>query len=413
MFNNDNNKILFNFSCSLSYRKEDISEDGYVSLYIYVYISAKGMKGQRKLFPLNLRWPADRVDRKESVLKSRGRNDEDVNDYNMIILSERGAMNEIAKRFRLQNRFLTVELLQRELHYLDATRSVVAFMRKRRTEMYRDKVISQQTYKNYLSTINRLIEYDPLLSFEGLNEVFLRKFIAYLKSKGNGHNTIWTRIRDIRAFAKAAMEEHGIYVDQLFFKYKNREAVQEATYLFREEVIALLNLLDRSALSRTEYNVLTAFLFCCFTGFRISDLYNSQYSWMTSDNFLKFTMVKNGQRRPKTTTIPLIPIARNMIKNKQGSFFELPSQQEYNRTLKDLADMAGIVKTLTSHVARHTFGHLFMTATGDLYTLKKILGHSKIATTEKYAHVDDLGNFSKALQIQNDFEGHFKFRGMG
>lgn len=395
---------VFNFSCRLTFRKSDVSKvDGYVSLYVGVHISAKNMKPQRRLFPLNLRWPAEKVDRDEGVLRARSRGDVDVNDYNMIILSERASMNEIAKRFRLQNRFLTVDLLMRELHYLDATRSVVAFMKKRRAELYKRKDIAEQTYKNYLSTINRIVEFDPLLSFEMLNEHLAREFVAFLKKQGNSHNTIWSRMRDLRSFARAAQDEHGIYIEKSFFDYRNRDATKEATYLFREEVSALMNLMDGAVLSKTEYNVLRAFLFCCFTGFRISDLYNSEYSWMTSDNFLRFTMVKNGQRKPKTITIPLIPLAKKLIQNDRGVFFDLPTTQEYNRTLKDLAGMASIVKVLTSHVARHTFGYLFMTATGDIYTLKKILGHSKISTTEKYAHVDDDDNFEKAMRIQDSF----------
>ena len=404
---------VFNFSCRLTFRKSDISKvDGYVSLYVGVHISAKNIKPQRKSFPLNLRWPADKVNRDEGVLRARSRGDEDVNDYNMIIMSERASMNEIAKRYRLQNRFLTVEALKRELHYLDSTRSVIGFIKKSRIERYRRKEISHQTYKNYQSTINRLLEYDPLISFEMMDEDFVHKFVAFLKKKGNAHNTIWGRLRDLRTFARIAQEEHSIYIPQSFYKYSNKDISKESTYLFREEVMALMSLMDKNMLTKTEYNVLRAFLFCCFTGFRISDLYNSQYSWMTSDNFLRFTMVKNGERKPKTITIPLIPMAKIMIQNDHGSFFELPTSQEYNRTLKDLANMARIGKRLTSHVARHTFGHLFMTATGDIYTLKKILGHSKLSTTEKYAHVDDSNNFSKALKIQDDFIEHFKIKNM-
>lgn len=47
---------------------------------------------------------------------------------------------------------------------------------------------------------------------------------------------------------------------------------------------------------------------------------------------------------------------------------------------------------------------------GDIYLLKKLLGHSKIATTEKYAHVDDEDNYEKTLPIQGDFEGLWKVR---
>lgn len=49
---------------------------------------------------------------------------------------------------------------------------------------------------------------------------------------------------------------------------------------------------------------------------------------------------------------------------------------------------------------------------GDIYLLKKLLDHSKIATTEKYADVDDEVNYEKALQIQGDFEGLWRVKEM-
>jgi len=82
-------------------------------------------------------------------------------------------------------------------------------------------------------------------------------------------------------------------------------------------------------------------------------------------------------------------MAKNFVQNMLGIYFDLPSEQEYNRTLKDIARVAEINKKLSSHVGRHTFGYLYMTTIGNLKGLQEILGHSKIETTERYAHLDD------------------------
>ncbi|MGJ1420000.1 tyrosine-type recombinase/integrase [Sphingobacterium spiritivorum] len=400
---------MFKYKSKLFYHKTNVGKDGMVSLYIEVYISYKGGY-DRDRFPLNLRWPPDKINLESSSLIQRERNDIDVGDYNMIILDERAKMNEIAKRFRLANRMLSIEVLARELHYLDATNSLVAFMRLRRKERYKNKEISEQTYKNQLSTINAIIEYQPITTFAEIDKQWMQKFKADLKNKGNKHNTIWTRIRDIKSNLTAAKEEHNIYVDQNAVDFTNKPVKEEAVYLLKEEVIRLINLLDKEVLTPTQYNVLKAFLFCCFTGVRISDLYKSKYNWFISENFLKFTMVKNGENKPKTLTIPLIPIAKALIDNLKGLFFDLPTSQEYNRTIKDLAKMAGIRKKLTSHTARHTFGHLFMTIVGNIFALKQLLGHSKIETTEGYAHVDDLYNFNSTVLIQEAFMHNTKLK---
>ncbi|GAA4137980.1 site-specific integrase [Sphingobacterium kyonggiense] len=380
-----------------------------------VYISYQ-KDHDRKRFPLHLKWPESKIDSNNSKLLSRSKKDPDVNDYNMIIMSERSKMNEIAKLYRLSNRILTCELLKREIFYFDPSQSVIGYFKKRRRELFKLRVISENTWKNYGSTINELENFRPTIRWEQITYNFMQEFKAWLKKKKkrNGmvlaHNTIWTRFKDLKAFLAVADQEVQVYIPKEVIEFPNTYREEESTYLNKDEVIRLIQQLDQDSLSTNQFNVLKAFLFCCFSGIRISDLYNSKYSWMISDNFMKFTMQKNSERNPKTITVPLIPIAKIFINSTGNTLFQLPSTQEYNRTLKELAGFAGIKKVLTSHVARHTFGYLIMKYVGDIYLLKKLLGHSKIATTEKYAHNDDDNNYEKTLQIQGDFEGLWKVR---
>lgn len=384
------------------------------TLYIESYISVKGKKADRKQFNIELEWPHNRIDFDKNELRQRHKNDEDVNDYNMIIRDQIGRINEIAKRFRLQNRMLTNEMIERELLYYDASRSLVAFMRLSRKERYQSKEIVKRTYMNHLSTINSIIDFKPLTEFSQIDKKWFTDYRNYLKSeiKQNGKvvkkaisdNTVWTRIKDVKAYLTIASEQHGIYVQEFGPKeVKNHYHKKEAVYLRKEEVIRLINKLDPEVLGTQDYNVLRAFLFCCFTGIRISDLYDSKYTWIISDNFMQFTMAKNKDNKPKTTTIPLMPLAKKFIPTTVGKLFELPSEQEYNRTLKVLTKLCEIAKKVTSHTARHTFGHLFMKFTGNILALNKILGHTKIETTMTYAHLDDDDNLDLALKVNEEF----------
>lgn len=407
--------VMFKFSTKIHAHKHRLKKNGTVSLNIQVNISTPGNL-DRDYFPLNLEWPLESIDFEQSLLRPRFKNDPDFNDYNLIIMTERSRLNEIAKLYRLSGRHLGTETLKRELFYFDTTKSVLGYFMKRRRELLKLKVISEQTWKNYGSTISALQEFNPRLRWDQINIKFMYEFRAWLKKrkKSNGelisHNTIWTRIKDLKAFFSIAKEEIQVYVPQDVIDFPNPYVENESTYLNKDEITRLIQQMDADVLTQTQFNVLKAFLFCCFSGIRISDLYNSKYSWMYSENFMKFTMQKNSERKPKTITIPLIPIAKVFIYGAGGSLFELPTTQEYNRSLKDLAGFAKIDKNITSHVARHTFGYLIMKYVGDIYLLKKLLGHSKIATTEKYAHVDDEDNYEKTLQIQGEFKNLFKIR---
>jgi len=382
--------------------KSRVKKNGYSSLYLQVYIAYSGNK-DRDYFKLNLEWPFDKIDFDNAMLLPRYKGDPDVNDYNMIIMTERAKFNEIAKVYRLANRSLSIKELKREMIFADSNKSVIGYFELRRKELYRRREISFQTYKNYGTTIGRMKEFQFDIRFDQVNKKWMDGFKAYLKKEGNSHNTIWTRIKDVKALLKVANDEATIYVDPAAIEYENRYIDTPITFLNREELRKLIDLQRSHTLSDQDENVLKAFLFSCFTSLRISDIYEANQGWMLSDNFLLYTMVKNRMRKPKTIKIPIAPIAKEFISSTVKQFFKLPTQQEYNRTLKDIAALAGIKKRLTSHVGRHTFGYLFMTSVGDIYALKEIMGHSKIETTQKYAHLDEEYKLEQVVKVMQGF----------
>jgi len=60
-----------------------------------------------------------------------------------------------------------------------------------------------------------------------------------------------------------------------------------------------------------------------------------------------------------------------------------------NRTLKRWAKETGLQKNISFHVGRHTFGTLCISSGLDIYTTSKLLGHSKVTTTQVYAQLTD------------------------
>lgn len=393
---------MFKFSTTLYAWKSRVKKNGYSSIYLQVYISYSG-SWERDYFKLNLEWPLDKIDFDNAMLIPRYKEDPDVNDYNMIIMTERAKFNEIAKVYRLANRSLSIKELKREMIFADSSKSVVGYCELRRKELYRRREISFQTWKNYGTTIGRIKEFQYDIRFDQINKKWMDRFKAYLKKEGNSHNTIWTRLKDVKAMLKVANDEATIHVDPAAIEYENRYIDTPITYLNRDELRKLIKLLRSHTLIEQDENVLKAFLFSCFTSLRISDIYEANQGWMLSENFLLYTMVKNRMRKPKTIKIPIAPIAKEFISTTLNQFFKLPTQQEYNRTLKDIAVTAGIKKRLTSHVGRHTFGYLFMTSVGDIYALKEIMGHSKIETTQKYAHLDEEYKLEQVVKVMQGF----------
>jgi len=73
-----------------------------------------------------------------------------------------------------------------------------------------------------------------------------------------------------------------------------------------------------------------------------------------------------------------------------------------NAYLKEMADVCGITKTLTYHIARHTFATTVTLSNGvPLETVSKMLGHRNLKTTQHYARILD-------KKISDDMKGIYK-----
>ncbi|MNY14780.1 Tyrosine recombinase XerD [compost metagenome] len=73
---------------------------------------------------------------------------------------------------------------------------------------------------------------------------------------------------------------------------------------------------------------------------------------------------------------------------QQNKLLPVNSNQRYNSYLSEIADICGIKKKLTSHIARHTFATTVTLANGvPIETVSSMLGHRNIRTTQIYAKV--------------------------
>lgn len=95
--------------------------------------------------------------------------------------------------------------------------------------------------------------------------------------------------------------------------------------------------------------------------------------------------------------IPLLDMPRMIMEKykehpeciKKGVAFPVPSNQRMNSYLKEIADVCGIKKTLSTHIARHTFACVAIANKVSMESIAKMLGHTDIRTTKIYARLMD------------------------
>jgi len=271
------------------------------------------------------------------------------------------------------------------------------------TQSYIVKFVKKQfnTSDIYL----KQLDYNFILKFEK----FLREYVSEDNKKAMSNNTIMKHIERFRKMTTLACKLQWIERDP-FVNFKSKFDKVERGYLTANELERIEE--KEFSISRLKL-VKDLFVFACYTGLSYIDVIN-----LTEDDInygidgdLWITM-----RREKTNNplrIPILFKALNLINKykidkrsiENETVFPKLSNQKLNAYLKEIADVCDINKNLTFHLARHTFATTVTLSNGvPIETVSKLLGHSRITTTQIYAKVLErkVSDDMKALRSKMD-----------
>lgn len=258
--------------------------------------------------------------------------------------------------------------------------------------------------KEMMNTIEKYLA-DTKKMFISLAEVdagFCRGYVKFLRSFQNSHikhakprpiseNTA-NRYLGMFSTALNNAVRQGIIRNNPMKELGARERIQpkdsKKEYLTIEELRTLM------ATDCYRPEVKQAFVFACFTGLRLSDMYrlSPMHIFKTPDGKGEYIDLEM-QKTEKPVIIPLSEEAKRWLPKPKGNdipFFDIPTTQTViGRALRKWAEAAGIEKHISFHCSRHTFGTMMLTLGADLYTTSKLMGHSSIQTTEIYAKIVD------------------------
>ncbi|WP_430427022.1 site-specific integrase [Maribacter litoralis] len=254
------------------------------------------------------------------------------------------------------------------------------------TENYIIKFITKEKKTNNIFL--KKLDYKFLCDFE----CFLANYWPKGHPKGMGQNTIMKHIQRLRKMVTLAYHMEWIDKDP-FVRWKPVFEKREREFLSEYE---LQNMeFKKFELKRLE-RVRDLFIFSCYTGISYIDVMNLTQNNISlgidGGNWI-FTHRQKTQTKVK---IPLLPKAQNLINKYKlhpmtmdtGTLFPKITNEKLNSYLKEVAYRCGIKKNLTFHMARHTFATT-ITLSNDvpIETVSKLLGHTKITTTQIYARV--------------------------
>ncbi|MGB6153895.1 MAG: site-specific integrase [Pricia sp.] len=232
------------------------------------------------------------------------------------------------------------------------------------------------------------LNYGFIIGFEN----FLRAFVPKPGQPKIGNNTAMKHIKRLRRMVTLAYRMEWLDRDP-FVNFKMRIEKKEREFLTSEELQSIEDL--ESSIERLIV-VRDLFVFSCYTGISYSDIITLTEKnivigidgspWIMADRVKTGTPFK----------IPLLPKAKTIIDkyryhlrtHTSKNLLPKLSNQKLNSYLKEIADFCNIKKNLTFHMARHTFATTVTLSNGvPIETVSKLLGHTKLSTTQIYARV--------------------------
>lgn len=382
---------------SIIARKDKKNKDGVLPICLQAFVN-----GQRDVIPLYKYVPLKYWDNRQRRVKD---SHPEAVVWNREISNARTNAGVIIMNANEKNLALTKEKFRALLTQCVVNGDFVQFaldeLEKRKGEL------KNGTYKQHKSSIKKLSEFRKEIAFSEIELATVIDYESYLKKKGNSINTVATALKNFQTYIKRAYMRGFDFPDPFKF-YKIRKGHGRRIFCTVPELHSLLNKYDSHELPVNLQESLLIFLVESFASMRIGDIKRCKRSWL-NDGELTFEPSKTEyiekwiSFRPPAIALRLL---EDLFKLKDER--KIKEEQKINLDLKVIAALCGVNKSLTTHVARHTFATTYLKLKGKdrgtVQALQKILGHTDISTTMIYVHLVDEEINEQLKNFDNEFK---------
>ena len=348
--------------------------------------------------------------------KAKGK---DAGRINALLEDIKASLNNIYHEQQRRDNYVTAEKVKNEfLGHSEKHETILDLFKKHNDDVKQLVGISKTiaTYRKYEVTRRHLAEFIQSkynISDIAINEItpmFITDFELYLRTTCKcSYNTTAKFMQFFKRIILIA-RNNGILIGDPFANYKIRLEKVDSGYLTEDEIKIILK---KKMVSERLENVRDLFIFSCFTGLAFSDIHGLRKEHIVEDSNGVRWIRKGRQKTKIMCNIPLMEVPLKILEKystneycrKHGVLFPVLCNQKMNACLKELADICGIKKTLTTHVARHTFATFALANGVSIESVAKMLGHTNVQMTRHYARVLDRTVIREMSQIKMDF--HF------
>ena len=260
---------------------------------------------------------------------------------------------------------------------------------------------SEETIKSYREDLCQFEKFArEEIGDSALSEVkaeLVREWIVSLMDKGYTSTSINRKLSSLRSFYKFLLRKGEVCVNPLqkITGPKNKKPLP--TFLSESEMDKLLDEVDfgEGFKGCRDHMIIEMFY---ATGMRLSELIGLDDKNVDFSSLLiKVTGKRNKQRlipfgeELKNAMIEYVNVRNEIVQARTDAFFVRESGERLSRSIVENLVKRNLSKVVTvkkrsPHVLRHTFATAMLNNGADLGSIKELLGHESLATTEVYTH---------------------------
>ena len=396
-------------------KKAKTATSGLVPIYLRITVDGKRVEISSKRFILLEKWSQEQCKMKGNTEEARS-----LNAYLDIL---KGKVHDAQKEIVQEGNLVCAETLKNKLLGVEIKkRMLMPIFQDHNDKM--EKLVGKEyakgtlgRYQTCMSHTKEFLKWKFKVSdidIKKIDYAFLNDFEFYLRTEKSCNNN--SAVKYLKNFGKIIRIclANGWLDKDPYLNYQSK--FNEVTRVFLNED-ELENLSTKNFKNERLSLVRDIFLFSCYTGLAYIDtqkLTHQNINLGLDGNKWIFT---KRQKTKTTSNIPLLPQAESIVEkykdNKtclnSGKLLPVLSNQKMNAYLKEIADLCGIEKELTYHIARHTFATTVTLSNGvSIESVSKMLGHKSIKTTQHYAKIldskvsQDMGNLKLILQQKQE-----------
>lgn len=369
---------------------------GLLPIYVRLTVDGNRMEFSTKKFIDSTKWSPEM-----SKMKGNTENARSLNEYLDLVKSK---IFDIQMELIHRNEFLTIEVFKNRLlgiHERERMLIPIFEEHNRKVEELLGLEYAPGTlerYKTSLKHTKEFLQWKYSMSDIEINKIdhsFVIEYEFYLRSvRKCANNTAVKYIKNFNKIIKICISNGWLDKDP-FANYKSKIREVERDYLTHEEV---QDIYSKVFVTERLNLVKDIFVFSCFTGLAYIDVKNLAVSNISMGIDGGKWIFTHRQKTETASRIPLLPIPEELILKyanhpqciNEDKLLPILSNQKMNSYLKEIADVCGIKKDLTFHIARHTFATTVTLTNGvPIESVSKMLGHKSIKTTQHYAKILD------------------------